>query len=84
MLREMNSEPDFSHTTTNVLCYTTCYTNSLLEFGDKPRKPYFQVPVTDAEHYFRLLLLPDIKTTSLTRRIPCVLRLFGNLYFERQ
>ena len=25
----------------------------------EPRKPYFQVPVTDAEDYLRLLLLPD-------------------------
>ena len=41
-----------------------CYIDVLKDHGGEPRKPYFQVPVTEVEHYLRLLLLPDINDIS--------------------
>ena len=36
----------------------------LCAHGGETRRPYFQVPVTDAENYLKLLLLPDVNDFS--------------------
>ena len=41
-----------------------CYIDMFMDHAGEPRRPYHQVPLTDAEHHLRMLLLPDINGIS--------------------
>ena len=55
---------NLTSSTTLGSCPTVSPSLRLCVHGGEPRRPYFQVPMTDAENYLRLLLLPDVDDFS--------------------